>query len=111
MRTPYCAGLLCGLQFVLNGCGGNREAARPAPTYERWALPEWEPPETPEEDPMDGLSEMDGEWVTPDAEADAPPEGKEGAAKGSEDAPSDAESSSGAEPSRDANRKASGAGD
>lgn len=124
MRASTYAGVLCALQLALHGCGGNREAARPAPTYERWMLPEWAPPETPDQDPTDGLAEMEGEWVATDEEGDSSPAGRtESADPSSEtaevsgdaessnsvDGPNDADSPSGADQEKPQNEATDGA--
>lgn len=83
------------LSLVLMGCGGHRKTAHPAPTYERWTLPEWAPPE--QEDMTVDFSEMEGEWVTesngeenpgadqhPEQGADPDPESEEASSEGVE---------------------------
>jgi hypothetical protein len=57
--------LVAALTFTsVVGCGAASKSTQPPPTYERWTLPPWEPPQSEdEEDPTAALAEMEGEWV------------------------------------------------
>lgn len=85
MRTAlYVLGAI-SIAIIQAGCGSPRKAAHPSPTYERWELPPWTPPDAPSaaEDPTADLSAMEGEWATDSEEERAneseaePPESPE----------------------------------
>lgn len=79
MRAGAAFRAVLVLSITMFGCGGGRHADHPAPTYERWTLPAWSPPEPDvEDDPTSQLAEMEGEWVTESKEEGASESDDEG---------------------------------